>query len=328
MFMALGAGAFTTAIFHVITHAFFKACLFLGSGSVIHAMEHAHAAEDPQDIRTMGNLGKDMKSTSLTFWISTLAIAGIPGLAGFFSKDEILSSLFFNGFENQVYFAVWAVGLFTAILTAFYMTRLAWLTFNGKARYKTGAHIHESGPLMTIPLWILAALAVLGGYIGLPYLIGHGEFHLFNHWLGDLVVNRDLHHALEEHAVFEYLLLALAFIVSIGTVLFARNLYSKHDLAADDKVKGFFGKFYGVMAGKFFWDELYDTILVRPFAWIGSKLLRPFESDGVDGVVTGAGSAVAGIGEVFRRLQSGLVSNYMVLISGGVLLVLTYLIFG
>ncbi|MEO1447915.1 MAG: NADH-quinone oxidoreductase subunit L, partial [Bacteroidota bacterium] len=117
MFMALGAGAFTTAIFHVMTHAFFKACLFLGSGSVIHAMEHMHTVKDPQDIRTMGGLGKHMPSTSRTFWISTLAIAGIPGLAGFFSKDEILASLFFNGFERPMYFLIWGIGLFTAVLT-------------------------------------------------------------------------------------------------------------------------------------------------------------------------------------------------------------------
>ncbi|MEM6634183.1 MAG: NADH-quinone oxidoreductase subunit L, partial [Bacteroidota bacterium] len=119
MFMALGAGAFTTAIFHVMTHAFFKACLFLGSGSVIHAMEHMHTVEDPQDIRTMGGLRKYMPSTGTTFWISTLAIAGIPLFSGFFSKDEILSSVFFNGFENSIYFVVWVVATITAALTAF-----------------------------------------------------------------------------------------------------------------------------------------------------------------------------------------------------------------
>ncbi|MDX2283738.1 MAG: NADH-quinone oxidoreductase subunit L [Bacteroidia bacterium] len=329
MFMALGAGAFTTAIFHVLTHAFFKACLFLGSGSVIHAMEHGHAAEDPQDIRTMGGLGKHMFSTRTTFWISTLAIAGVPGLAGFFSKDEILASLFFNGFGQPLYFAVWAVGLVTAVLTAFYMTRLSYLVFNGKERFKSSAHIEESKPVMTVPLWILAVLAIAGGYIGLPYLIGHGEYHWLNHvWFSGTIINRPLEEVMHEHAAFEYVLLALAFAVSIGTMWFTYTFYRKHDLAGDAKVQGFFGRLYETMRQKFYFDEAYDALIVRPFSWIGTRVLAVFDRQVVDGVVEGTAAAVSGIGEVFRRLQSGLVTNYVMILAAGVVLVLAYLVWG
>ncbi|MEZ4826213.1 MAG: NADH-quinone oxidoreductase subunit L [Bacteroidia bacterium] len=329
MFMALGAGAFTTAIFHVMTHAFFKACLFLGSGSVIHAMEHMHTVKDPQDIRTMGGLGKYMPSTSRTFWISTLAIAGIPLLSGFFSKDEILSSLFFNGFERPLYFVIWGVALFTAVLTAFYMTRVTFLTFNGKERFPHEKHPHESPAIMTIPLWVLAVLAIFGGYLGLPYIIGHGHFHILNEkWFHGLIENRDLHHVMTEHAAFEWLLLVLAFVVSIGTVLWTRNFYTKYDLAGDEKIQNFFGRLYNSMRGKFFVDELYNSAIIRPFVWAGTNIVVWFDKNIIDGVVNGSASTVASIGDVFRKLQTGLVSNYVLLVSVGVMLILTYLIFG
>ncbi|GAB4415219.1 MAG: NADH-quinone oxidoreductase subunit L [Bacteroidia bacterium] len=329
MFMALGAGAFTTAIFHVMTHAFFKACLFLGSGSVIHAMEHMHTVKDPQDIRTMGGLGKYMPSTSRTFWLATLAIAGIPLFSGFFSKDEILASLFFNGFEHPLYFFIWGVGLFTAVLTAFYMTRVTFLTFNGQERFPHDKHPHESSPLMTIPLWVLGVLSVIGGYVGLPYLIGHGHYHVLNNaWLGKLIGNRDLHHAMTEHAAWEYVLIALAFAVSIGTVYFAYSFYKKYDLAADARVQRFFGPMYKAMQGKFYVDEIYNALIIRPFVWLGQNVVLWFDQKVVDGLVNGTANVVTNIGDVFRRLQTGMLSNYILLISIGVLLILTYLVFG
>lgn len=330
MFMALGAGAYTVAIFHVMTHAFFKACLFLGSGSVIHAMEHMHTVEDPQDIRTMGGLKKYMPATHMTFLISTLAIAGIPFLSGFFSKDEILASLFFSGLEgNILYTIVWAVALFTALLTAFYMTRVYFLTFQGQERFPQDKHPHENPSLMTIPLWILAGLAVVGGYLGLPYIIGHGHYHILNEaWLGNIIENRDLHAVMEANAMWEYVLLVLAFAVSIGTVWFTWRFYTTHDLAGDEKVKNFFGRMYEWMKGKFFVDEFYDSVIIRPFVWAGSNLVLWFDQNVVDGFVNGTASVVSNIGEVFRRLQTGLITNYVLMISAGVVLIITYLIFG
>ncbi|WNJ16756.1 NADH-quinone oxidoreductase subunit L [Pontibacter sp. G13] len=338
MFMALGAGAFTTAIFHVMTHAFFKACLFLGSGSVIHAMEHMHTVKDPQDIRTMGGLRKYMPSTSKTFWISTLAISGIPLLSGFFSKDEILSSVFFQGYSNSLYFVVYAVAFITAALTAFYMTRVTFLTFNGKERFPQEKHPHESPAIMTIPLWILAILAVVGGYVGIPALLGHPLhiLHVLNDlWLAHdggetgLVANstamiENMHH----HHSMEYILLPLSAALAIFMVWFTFNFYKKNDLAGDEKVAKFFGPLYPAMQGKFYIDELYNRIFIHPFVWIGDHVIVWFDKNVVDGIVNGTGTFITNVGDVFKRLQTGLVSNYVVLISLGVVAILAYLIFG
>ena len=356
MFMALGAGAFTTAIFHVMTHAFFKACLFLGSGSVIHAMEHMHTVEDPQDIRTMGGLRKYMPSTGTTFWISTLAIAGIPLLSGFFSKDEILSSVFFNGFENSIYFVVWVVATITAALTAFYMTRVTYLTFNGEERFPHEKHPHESPWLMTVPLWILATLAIVGGYVGIPTAIGH-EIHvphvLNENWLsvaeaghggdhgaghgaehgaeaahGLITNNPEMLHAMHSNVPLEYGLIAFSAIVAMLTVWLTFRFYKRHDLAGDNQVKALFGDFYNAMANKFYVDEFYNKYLIRPFVWAGENIVLWFDQNIVDGVVNGVASTTQSIGAVFRRLQTGLVQNYALVVSFGVVLILAYLLFG
>ncbi|RMG54517.1 MAG: NADH-quinone oxidoreductase subunit L [Bacteroidetes bacterium] len=340
MFMALGAGAFTTAIFHVMTHAFFKACLFLGSGSVIHAMEHMHTVKDPQDIRTMGGLGKYMPSTSRTFWISTLAIAGIPIFSGFFSKDEILSSLFFNGYERPLYFAVWGVAVFTAALTAFYMTRVTFLTFNGQERFPQEKHPHESPSVMTIPLWVLAILATIGGFVGIPALLGH-PLHI-PHGLNDawlaaeggigstgLITNRaSMVEAMHHHHSMEYFLLPFSALLAIGMVYFAFQFYKKHDLAGDERVQRFFGPLYNAMKGKFYIDEIYNALIIRPFVWAGTNIVLWFDQKVVDGFVNGTAAVVTNVGDVFKRLQSGLLSNYILLVAVGVVLILTYLIFG
>ncbi|MCL4153353.1 UNVERIFIED_CONTAM: hypothetical protein GTU68_039472 [Idotea baltica] len=340
MFMALGAGAFTTAIFHVMTHAFFKACLFLGSGSVIHSMDHMHTVDDPQDIRTMGGLGKYMPSTSKTFWISTLAIAGIPIFSGFFSKDEILSSLFFNGYEHPLYFAIWGIGALTAALTAFYMTRVTYLTFNGQERFPQEKHPHESPALMTIPLWILAGLAIVGGFFGIPALLGHPLHipHILNDsWLAaeggvgisGLITNRaSMVEAMHHHHSMEYFLLPFSALLAIGMVLFARNFYRKHDLAGDEKVQNFFGRLYTPMQNKFYIDEIYDRFIIKPFVWAGEHIVVWFDVNIIDGIVNGAANVTASVGEVFRRLQTGLVSNYVLVVTTGMIVILTYLIFG
>lgn len=322
MFVALGAGAFTTAIFHVMTHAFFKACLFLGSGSVIHAMDHAHCVEDPQDIRTMGGLKKYMPHTSRTFWISTLAIAGIPPLAGFFSKDEILGKTFAAGHINAAYYFVWIMCALTAFLTAFYMTRVTFLTFNGKKRYPADAHIHESPAIMTIPLWVLAGLAIVGGFLGLPEIIGHGHFNwISHHWLNHVVTNRELH----ADFTTEIILIVASIGIGIAGVGLSYNLYSKHDLAGDEKVKSVFGSFYKVLENKFYVDEAYNFLIIRPFVMMSQYFVVPFDKYVIDGAVNGSGYVTAFAGVFLKRLQTGLVQNYALLMVVGVIVALAYL---
>lgn len=324
MFMALGAGAFTTAIFHVMTHAFFKACLFLGSGSVIHAMDHTHAVDDPQDIRTMGGLNKYMPSTSRTFWISTLAIAGIPGLAGFFSKDEILAKNFAMGYSgNALYYLVFGIGLLTALLTAFYMTRVTYLTFNGKPRFDDQHHPpHESPALMTIPLWVLAVLAIVGGYLGLPEAIGHGHYNwISHHWLNGAVKNVEVH---MPPLGVELLLIALSIAIAVVGVLLSYNLYKKHGIDGDLKVKSFFGGIYRVLENKFYVDELYNAVIIRPFVRISESGVMPFDKRIIDGIVNGSGWITQRLGRDLRTLQSGLLQNYTLLMVIGVVVVIAY----
>lgn len=328
MFIALGAGAYTAAIFHVMTHAFFKACLFLGSGSVIHAMEHMHTVEDPQDIRTMGGLRKYMPATGTTFWISTLAISGIIPLAGFFSKDEILTCLFlFDTDVVSLYKVVWLFAMLTAVLTAVYMTRLTMLTFEGKERFPDTKKPHESPALMTIPLWILGALAVVAGFLGLPYIIGHGEYHMLHHWLEPVITDNA---AFVAHATMakEVTLIGLSTILAIAAVFLTRNFYKKHGLAGDEKIKKAFGGLFNVMKNKFYIDELYNAVLIRPFMQFGKQALSWFDNTIVDGTVEGTGTVVGGIGETFRKLQTGLISNYMLILTAGVVILLGYLIIG
>src|SRR5512133_3338862 len=188
MFLAMGVGAFGAGIFHLMTHAFFKACLFLGSGSVIHAMHHAlhhgHLHDDPQDMRNMGGLRKAMPITFLTFLVSTIAIAGIPGLSGFFSKDEILWQAFANPLHGNVNIVLWGIGAIAACFTAFYMFRLVFMTFFGECRINPKAkdYLHESPLVITIPLMVLGALAAVGGYLGMPKILGMLP-NYFEHWL-------------------------------------------------------------------------------------------------------------------------------------------------
>jgi NADH-quinone oxidoreductase subunit L len=324
MFMALGAGAFTTAIFHVMTHAFFKACLFLGSGSVIHAMDHTHAVDDPQDIRTMGGLGKYMPSTSKTFWISTIAIAGIPGFAGFFSKDEILAKNFAMGYDgHSLYYLIFAIGLLTAFLTAFYMTRVTYLTFNGKPRFDDQHHPpHESPALMTIPLWILAGLAIVGGYLGLPEVIGHGHYNwISHHWLNGAVTNFEVH---MPPLGVELFLIALSIGIAVTGMLLSYNLYKKNGIDGDLKVKSFFGGLYKTLENKFYVDELYNAAIVRPFVLISQSGVMPFDKQIIDGLVNGSGWMTQQLGLGFRTLQSGLLQNYTLLMAIGVVLALAY----
>lgn len=375
MFMAAGVGAFFVAIFHVMTHAFFKACLFLGSGSVIHSMHHvehelehkglipathgahqheahgpdAHLASeadqnplrtsplpydgpfDPQDMRTMGGLKRYMPVTRWTFLIATLAIAGIPGLAGFFSKDEILYFAFKYGYDGHfVGYFVWAIGLITAALTAIYMARCYLLTFEGESRWPGAmdVHPHESPWTMTVPLGVLAVLSVVGGYLGLPYVLGESWIH---HWLGAEYggpVFEIAHERLPGSGV-TWALLGLGALIGTGGVLFAWYglRFGRRGPEADASVRRRFGALYGVMSRKWLWDEAYDAAIVRPTVRGSRETLAPFDANVVDGAVNGTGRLLRQGSALLGRLQTGVVQSYALAIVLGVVLVIALFLF-
>jgi NADH-quinone oxidoreductase subunit L len=349
MFLALGSGAFTAAMFHVVTHAFFKACLFLGSGSVIHAMEHVeHGLHeegkdvhfDPQDMRFMGGLKEYMPSTYWTFMISTIAIAGIPPLAGFFSKDEILAFTFnagFGEFAGGLYFLLWGVGIITAFLTAFYMFRLTFGTFNGefklpkKISEAVGAerYLHESPKTMTIPLWSLGGLSVVGGFLGVPnFLLAtftHQEEHinLLHNWLH--TVTADFSLTLSHSA--EWILMIVSILIAVSGVYVAYGMYSHGATEESDaKLAARFGALYETWKEKYNLDEFYEGLVVHPLVRLSDRGLARFDMKIVDGVVNTVGGVVRLFGSVFRYLQTGVASSYALALVIGVLIVLGMLI--
>jgi len=349
MFLALGSGAFTAAMFHVVTHAFFKACLFLGSGSVIHAMEHVeHGLHDegkdvhfdPQDMRFMGGLKEYMPSTYKTFLIATIAIAGIPPLAGFFSKDEILAFTFnagFGEFAGSLYLVLWGIGILTAFLTAFYMFRLTFGTFNGefklpeKISEATGAKkfLHESPTTMTIPLWTLGGLSVVGGFLGVPnFLLStftHQEEHinLLHNWLYNVTADYGL---TLSHST-EWLLMGVSILVALSGVYIAYRMYgSGATEEADATLAERFGGLYETWKEKYNLDEFYEGLVVHPTVNWSDKGLAKFDMKIVDGVVNTVGGVVRLFGSVFRYIQTGVTSSYALALVLGVIIVLSMLI--
>lgn len=349
MFLALGSGAYTAALFHVVTHAFFKACLFLGSGSVIHAMHHVehklHDKDpnihfDPQDIRNMGGLRKYLPSTYKTFLIATVAIAGIPPLAGFFSKDEILMHTFNMGygeFAAPLYFLLWGVGTITAFLTAFYMFRLTLTTFHGsfklpklvKGAEKAEEYLHESPSTMTIPLWALAGLSIVGGFIGLPNFISKtfgGEGHI--NWLHDWVspIAADIPLTLSIPA--EWVLMILATVIAAGGVYVAYRMYGNDQMdESDAKISSLTGPFYQVWKEKYNLDELYEGTVVHPTIKFSDRVLAVFDIKIIDGIVNSVAGIVRLVGSLLRYVQTGIVSNYALFLILGVILVLSLILF-
>ncbi|MGK2862285.1 MAG: NADH-quinone oxidoreductase subunit L [Chitinophagaceae bacterium] len=311
MFLALGTGSYVAAVFHVMTHAFFKALLFLGSGSVIHAMG------GEQDIRKMGGLSKYMKITHVTFLIGCLAIACIPGLSGFFSKDEILAGAFSR---SPV---LYIIALATALLTAFYMFRLYATTFKGSFRgtAEQEQHLHESPSAITIPLIILAILSIIGGYIGIPEFMMHGA-----HWLGEFLspVFAGSYKILEAHEVShatEWMLAGISTALIVITLIFAWNKFSKNP---DTQEATGFGK---VLANKWYVDEIYDKIIVQPLGRLGNFFKNVFEKSVVDGIVNGVGRLVNYSSSKVRFMQSGQVGSYVLLMVLGMLLFFVFQFF-
>ena len=383
MFLAAGVGAFYVAIFHVMTHAFFKACLFLGSGSVIHAMHHVehdlehkglipshhgghgtpHDSEatqntlrhsplpydgpfDAQDMRTMGGLRRFMPITAITFLVSTLAIAGLPPLAGFFSKDEIL----FRTFEfasvtgNLFMYVLWAVGIVTAVLTAIYMMRAYLLTFEGTPRWPDSidTHAHESPITMTLPLMVLGALAAVAGFFGLPAVFGehaswiHGWLVGHAGHLGPVADSLDpIWNSMfydREHEVshgLEWGLLVFGAVVALLGIGIAwlGFRFGKRGPEADRSVRKAFALFYKPASQVWFWDRVYNATFVRGTIESARKVFAPFDKNVIDGGVMGLASGVRGLASRLRGIQTGVVQTYALAIVVGVVAVVAFVLF-
>jgi NADH-quinone oxidoreductase subunit L len=284
MFLALGVGAYWVAVFHLFTHAFFKALLFLCSGSVIHALG------GEQDMRYMGGLKNKIPITHWTMWVGSVAIAGIPGLAGFFSKDEILWQAYSSPQGSKL---LWAIGLATALMTAFYMWRLMNLTFYGKSRVKpeVAAHIHESPASMTVPLTVLAAGTVLAGWLGTPRLWNLGEnFHSFERWLEPAFASAAAVAIKEgEHsASIEWTLMGFSVAIAIIGIVVARWFYH-HKPEIPDTLEKQLKPLHGLLYHKWYVDQIYDFLFVNGLGKGGGRVLGAFDRTIVDGGVNGAG---------------------------------------
>lgn len=303
MFLGLGVGAYTGAVFHVMTHAFFKALLFLGAGSVIHAMHHE------QDIRNMGGLKKHLPITHITFLLGCIAIAGIPPFAGFFSKDEILAAAYGS---NKLY---WILGVAGAAMTAFYMFRLYATTFLGAFRgtEKQKHHLHESPAAMTIPLIVLALLSVVGGWIGIPEVLMKNA-HSLEHFLSPIFAESARHqhgHHLDHQT--EYLLMGISVGIAAIAIFIALARFSRKP---ELREPAGFGK---VLADKWYVDEAYNGIVVKPVNWLG-KFLNTFVEKIIDFIVNGVGRLVQYGSRQMRLVQSGQVGSYVLLMVLGILI--------
>ncbi|MHC5308534.1 NADH-quinone oxidoreductase subunit L [Myroides sp. LJL116] len=305
MFLALGFGAYENAVFHVVTHAFFKACLFLGAGSVIHAM-----AGD-QDIRNMGGLNKFMKATSATFLLATLAIAGIPPFSGFFSKDEILIS----AFEHNKF--LYIIAMIASIMTAFYMFRVLFLTFfkNFRGTQEQKNQLHESPKSMTIPLWILGICSLIAGVIGLP-----GNSWL-NHYLSPIITKKgsyEIHH----FGTTEYMVIAIALIGAIIGLVIAYTKYIKNAQVpqADDQIKGL----HKVLYEKFYIDQFYDLIIVKPI-FLLADLCKNVIEVAISGTVFSLAKITDGLSEQGKKVQNGNIGLYLFAFVLGICVILYYL---
>jgi NADH-quinone oxidoreductase subunit L len=307
MFLGLGVGAYDGGFFHVITHAFFKALLFLGAGSVIHAMHHE------QDMRHMGGLRKKLPVTFITMLIGTLAIAGLPPFSGFFSKDEILAHVY----EHSK--IMWVIGVFTAFLTAFYMFRMLFLTFFGTYR---GTHhaeekIHESPMSMTIPLIVLAILSAFGGFINVPEIFGG------NHWLSQWLSPVIMHHPEAGDHSTEYMLMGITVVGILISIVIAYSKYVKqnHVPVAAEAKRPFLAN---LSYHKFYIDELYDAVIRKPLDVLSTFFYKIVDTKIIDGIVNGLGFGTSEASKGLRLLQSGNVGFYIFMMVVGIISLLLY----
>lgn len=314
MFIALGTGVYWVAIFHLITHAFFKALLFLGSGSVIHGMH------DEQDITKMGGLKNKMKITFITFFIGSLAISGIPPLSGFFSKDAIIFETYI---EDGTFFML--IALIVSAITAFYMFRLVALTFYGKPKYdEKSLHPHESPFTMTFTLIILAILSIIGGFIGVPHFTGIPTY--LEEWLAPVFEKSNLIlasiHPVEEPSYnTEILLIVLAVCVSVVSIILSFRKYSGQETSA--KAKGF-GK---VLENKYYVDEVYEAAVVNPIQKTSESFLwKILDVKIIDGAVNGIAKYVSNLGFDWRKIQTGVIQDYTAVSVAGIVMIILYLL--
>jgi len=334
MFLGVGVGAFSAGIFHLMTHAFFKGLLFLGAGSVMHALS------GELDMRKMGALRKKIPYTFWTFFIATLAIAGIPGLSGFFSKDEILWQAFSS---SHGHFLLWLVAAIAAGMTAFYMFRALFMTFFGQSRVDEHAahHLHESPKIMTVPLMVLAVLSVIGGYIGIPHVLG-GANHIHEFLapvLGGGAEPAKAHAGISlltqawasggegggHSAALELLMMVISVVIALIGIGIAYLFYVKNPALPKliaERWKGL----YKLVFNKYYVDELYEILFIKSLKGLGTGLWKGFDEFVIDGTVNGIAYLIGLLSGAMRRLQTGLVQNYAFsMIIGGVVLVAYYI---
>lgn len=328
MFLGVGVGAYAGGIFHLATHAFFKALLFLGSGSVIFALHRAYhhtgRHEDAQDMRNMGGLRQYMPWTATVMWIATLAIAGIPGFSGFFSKDGILAATFARGHDHPVFYFLWALGAAAALLTAFYMTRLMLYTFHGPNRTgrDEGRHLAEAPWVMTGPLLVLAAGSIFAGVVNLPHVLpGAGWLeHLF-----EPVTELSHRYLPEAHlsVATEWMLLGVATVIAAAGITAAAVMLKPEALKNASEAPEESG-FQRVLFKKWYVDEIYDALFVRPTVWISHNVLWRFLDVGViDGaLVNGSAWGARAIGFIGSAVQTGRLAWYLLVFVVGTLLLL------
>jgi NADH-quinone oxidoreductase subunit L len=309
MFLGLGVGAYTGAVFHVMTHAFFKALLFLGAGSVIHAVHNQ------QDIRHLGGFKKYMPVTHITFLLACLAISGIPPFSGFFSKDEILAAAYEH---NKI---LWVIGVITAGLTAFYMFRLYAMTFLGTFRgtQEQEHHLHESPLAITIPLIVLAILSVVGGFVGIPEVFAPNA-HALGNFLSPIIAKGEVTHHLSHST--EYILMAVSVGLALIAIVYAWTRFSKKPEIEDAEGAG------KLLANKWYVDEIYDTIIAKPLLAFGNVLKNVVEKSGIDGIVNGVGRGIQYTGRQIRLMQSGQVGNYILLMVLSMVLMILLVFYG
>lgn len=344
MFLGCGVGAYTAGVFHVITHAFFKALLFLGAGSVIHGMH------EEQDILKMGGLKSKMPKTFLVFAIAWLAICGIPPFSGFFSKDEILWQAFSSPHGSILF---WGLGALTAVMTAFYMTRLFYLTFLGQPRFDerklgksnvvahSAAHghddhghghadhghshagVHESPAVMVVPLQILAVLSALGGFMGIPHM------SWLEHWLEPVIpehASAVAGEAAMNHGSMEWILMAVSVIGAIAGIAVAFNVYK--DLAQASQLKKRFAGLHKLLENKWYIDEIYEALIVKPIHALSQGLWKSFDVAVIDRVVLGFGRISVWAGQTARVIQTGSIQVYAFMLLIGLVITVGYLIYG
>ncbi|MBD3413799.1 MAG: NADH-quinone oxidoreductase subunit L [Candidatus Aminicenantes bacterium] len=313
MFIGCGVGAFAAGIFHLYTHAFFKSLLFLAAGSVMHALS------GELDMRKMGGLKKYMPYTYPTFLIGAIAIAGVPFLSGFFSKDAILTAAFANG-----QYVIWALGLSGAVLTAFYMFRLIFLTFHGKERIQPEAkkHLHESPSVMTVPLSILAFFSVVAGYAGLPVVLGK-NVNWFQNFLSPL-----MHPGHEAHLnlTTEWLLIGVSIVVALGGIWIAYLFYLRNP-QIPHRIAARFPFLYKLLVHKYYVDEAYDTVFVKPAIKGSEFVYQKFDLNVIDGAVNKTAAGSGWLGKTLSYLQTGLIKDYALVFLLGTIILLGLLIF-